>query len=166
MEKLISPEPGMILWTILTFGLLLVILRAFAWKPILGMLEERERSIRESMEAARQAQEQASASLEENRKILADARKTAGEIVQKARGEAEEARAGIMAEAKQDRDELLGRGREEIEREKRAAIQEIRGVAADLALTAAEKLIEARLDDDADRRLVEGYLKELEGTGH
>jgi len=165
MEKLISPEPGMILWTLFTFALLLFILGRFAWKPLLAALEERERTIRESLDAARQAQEQASTALEENRQILAEARKSAGEILDRARQEAEHVKSGILEGARRDQENLLERGREEIEREKRAAIQEIRGVAADLALSAAEKLIGARLDEAGDRRLVEGYLQELEGAG-
>jgi len=165
MEKLISPEPGLIIWTLVTFGLLLVLLRVFAWKPLLGIIEERERSIRDSLEASRRAREEAETALEENRRILAEARKTAGGIVQKGEDEAGKVKEGILQRAREEHDELLRRGREEIERETRSAVREIRSVTADLALAAAEKLIEARLDDDANRRLVEGYLDDLEEAG-
>jgi F-type H+-transporting ATPase subunit b len=165
MENLINPEPGMIVWTLITFGILLVILRVFAWKPILGLLDERERSIRESLDASQHAQEQAESALEENRKILSEARKASGEILQKAEQEAEQVKSGILDKARREQEELVQRGREEIEREKRSAIQEIRSVTADLALAAAEKLIETKMDDESNRRLVEGYLKDLEEVG-
>lgn len=165
MERLISPEPGMILWTLITFGLLVLILRFFAWKPLLGVLDERERTVRESLESAEKAREEAQSVLEENRRILAEARRASGDILQKAGQEAEQVKSGIMQKARDEHEELLERGRAEIEREKRAAIREIRGVAADLAMSAAEKLIESKLDDEANRRLVEGYLEDLEGAG-
>ena len=165
MDKLITPEPGLMLWTLITFGLLLVLLRLFAWKPLLAVIEEREGVVRESLEASRRAQEEAESALEENRRILAEARKAAAEVVQRSEKDAEKVREELLHKARKDGEELLRQGREEMEREKRAAVREIRGVAADLALAAAEKLIEARLDDDANRRLVEGYLDDLEEAG-
>ncbi len=165
MEKLISPEPGLILWTIITFGIVLVVLRLFAWKPLLAIIEERERTVRESLENSQRAREEAETALEENRKILADARRAASEVIQKGEQDAQTVREEILAKARGDQDDLLRRGREEIEREKRSAIREIRGVAADLALSAAEKLVEERMDDPANRRLVERYLEQLEDPG-
>ncbi|MGD8375970.1 MAG: F0F1 ATP synthase subunit B [Acidobacteriota bacterium] len=165
MERLISPDTGMILWTLITFGILVVILRLFAWKPLLGVLDERERTVRESLESAEKAREDAETVLEENRRILAEARRASGDILQKAGQEAEQVKSGIMQKAREEQEELLERGRAEIEREKRAAIREIRGVAADLAMSAAEKLLESKLDDEANRRLVEGYLEDLEEAG-
>lgn len=165
MERLITPEPGMIVWTLITFGILVVILRAFAWKPLLGVLEQRERTVRGSLDSAQRAREEAESVLEENRKMLLEARRTSGDILQKAGQEGEHVKAGIIGRARQEHEEMLLRGRDEIEREKRAAIREIRGIAADLALTAAEKLIETRLDEEANRRLVERYLDDLEEAG-
>lgn len=165
MEKLILPEPGLILWTIITFGLLLVVLRAVAWKPILGVIEAREHAIRESVEASRRAREQSESALEENRRILAEARRAAGDIVQRGEREAEQVKSGIMEQARKEQEELVRRGREAIERETRQAVREIRTVAAELALAAAEKLIESRMDDDVHRRLVEKYLEDLEAPG-
>ncbi len=165
MDALLSPEPGLAIWTVLTFVLLLVLLRVFAWKPILGIIEERERTIRDSLETSRRAKEEAEAALEENRKVLADARNAASEIVQRGGKQAEKVKAGILEKAHEEHDELVHRGREEIERETRSAIREIRGIAADLALAAAEKLIEVRLDEDVNRKLVEGYLRDLEESG-
>jgi F-type H+-transporting ATPase subunit b len=161
MERLILPEPGLIVWTIITFGLLLVVLRVVAWKPILGVIEERERAIRESLDSSRRAREEAEAALEENRRILADARRTAGEIVQRGERDAERAKGEILEAARKEQEDVVRRARETIEREMRQAVREIRSVAADLALAAAEKLLEARMDEGADRRLVEKYLDEL-----
>ncbi len=165
MDKLITPEPGLIIWTLITFGLLLILLRAFAWKPLLSMIEERERSIRDSLEKSNRAQEEAELALEENRKILAEARKAAAGVVQKGEKDAEQVRSELLKKARQEGEELLRQGRDEMAREKRAAIREIRGVAADLALAAAEKLVQERMDEPANRRLVERYLEEIDDIG-
>ncbi len=81
MDKLLTPEPGLMLWTLITFGLLLVLLRVFAWKPLLAVIEERERVVRDSLESSRRAQEEAESALEENRRILAEARKAAAGVI-------------------------------------------------------------------------------------
>jgi len=164
MEKLITPEPGMIIWTCVTFVLLLVILRGVAWKPILGVIEARERAIRESMEASRRAREQAEAALAENRRILSDARRAAGELIQRGEQDAAKVKSGILEQARREQEELTRRGREAIERETRQAVKEIRTVAAELALLAAEKVVESRMDDDASRRLVDRFLTDLEAA--
>jgi F-type H+-transporting ATPase subunit b len=163
MDKLITPESGLILWTLITFGLLLVLLRLFAWKPLLAVIEERERVVRDSLEASRRAREEAESALEENRKILAEARKAAAEVVQRGEKDAEQIREELLQKARKEGEEVLRQGREEMEREKRAAVREIRGVAADLALAAAEKLVEQRMDDPTQRQLVERYLEEMDG---
>ncbi len=165
MEKLLTPEPGLMLWTLITFGLLLVLLRVFAWKPLLAVIEERERVVRDSLESSRRAQEEAESALEENRRILAEGRKAAAGVVQRGEQDAEQVREELLQKARKEGEELLRQGREEMEREKRAAVREIRGVAADLALAAAEKLVEERMDDPVQRRLVERYLEEMDSMG-
>jgi F-type H+-transporting ATPase subunit b len=165
MQSLITPEPGLIIWTLVTFGLLLILLRLFAWKPLLSIIEQRERAIRESLESSRSAREEAEAALEENRKILADARRAAAEVIQKGERDAQQVKADLLDKARAEQEEILRQGREEMEREKRSAIRDIRGVAADLALAAAEKLVEERMDEPVNRRLVERYLEQMEELG-
>ncbi len=165
MDKLLTPEPGLMLWTLITFGLLLVLLRVFAWKPLLAVIEERERVVRDSLESSRRAQEEAESALEENRKILAEARKAAAGVIQRSEKDAEQVREELLQKARKEGEEVLRQGREEMEREKRAAVREIRGVAADLALAAAEKLVQERMDDPVQRRLVERYLEEIDSMG-
>ena len=75
MEKLIQPEPGMMIWTIITFGLLLIVLRVFAWKPILAILDEREKTIKDSLESAEMAREEGQRHLADSREALKQARK-------------------------------------------------------------------------------------------
>jgi F-type H+-transporting ATPase subunit b len=165
MDKLITPEPGLLIWTLVTFGLLLILLRLFAWKPLLAMIEQREHAIRDSLEKSNRAQEEAEAALKENRKILAEARKAAAGVVQKGEKDAEQVRSELLQKARQEGEELLRQGRDEMAREKRAAIREIRGVAADLALVAAEKLVQEKMDEPGNRRLVERYLEEIDDIG-
>lgn len=159
---LITPKFGLMFWTLLTFILLLVVLRRFAWKPLLGAVEARERSIRESLDQARSGREEAEKLLEKHRAMLAQARRERAEATAAGQKDAERLKTGIIEEGKKQRELLLRQTESQIEAEMQQARVELRGVAADLAIRVAEKLLSSNLDDDAQRRLVEEYLEELE----
>ena len=160
---LISPEPGLAIWTIITFLLLVFVLGKFAWKPMLAMLNERERTIRESLDDARKATSEAEALMEKNRAILADAQNQANELLEKARKESEARRAEMLEQTRQESEVHLARTREEIDRQKRAAVKDIRAEVADLAIGAASRLVGQSLDADQHRRLVDEYFASLPG---
>jgi F-type H+-transporting ATPase subunit b len=129
---------------------------------LLGAIEERERSIRQSVEQAEQGRREAERLLEEHRGLVAQARKERAEAREQGRSDAEALKGEIMQEAARQRDRLLEQTQVEVQAGLRQARAELRETAADLAILAAEKLLVKNLDDPTQRKLVESYLSELE----
>jgi F-type H+-transporting ATPase subunit b len=160
-RALVQPDLGLIVWTFVTFLALLFILKRFAWKPILAIIEARETSIRQALEESKQARQSADQALAKNRELLAQARAEAARIVSEGQKEAERIRAELVEKARSDAAGVLEQGRRQIEFETKQAVATLRGTVVDIALDAAGKLIRSSLDDAASRRLVEEYLEEL-----
>lgn len=158
---LVAINPGLIIWTILTFIVLLVILRLVAWKPVLGMLDERERSIRDSLEQARKAREEAETLMAQHREMIGKARQEMAAIIEKAQRDAEARRADILARANREAEEKAKQFSAELERQQRAAMRQIREEAVDLVVAAASRLIQAELNEERHRKLVAGTLEEI-----
>ena len=163
-SKLIQPEPGTIFWTLVTFILMLVILRRYAWGPILGALDAREKSIEESLEQARKEREDAEKLVQEHRDLIAQARRERAEALAQGQRDAEKVGAEILEEARRQREQVLKQTEEQVESAMGQARAEMRGITADLAIKAAEKLLTKNLDDATQRELVEAYLADLERT--
>lgn len=161
-SALITPQIGLIFWTTLTFVLLLVLLRRFAWKPILGALETREKQIREDLDQAKRGREESEKLLEENRAVLNQARRERAEAVEAGRRDAETLKADILEEARRQRESLLQQTQSQIQAELRAARADLRKEAADLAIAAAARILAKNLDDSSQRKIVEDYLADLE----
>ena len=159
---LFSVEPGLAVWTIVVFLLVLGILKKFAWGPILGALDAREQGIRNSIDEARNMRAESEKLLEEHRKQLEEARREAQEIVAEGRSNAERLGREIQDKARQEGERIVERARAEIERERDAALAQIREESVELALAAASRLLRERLDEERDRTLVKGFLSELE----
>ena len=157
-----SINSGLIFWTILVFGVLLVVLWRLGWPALLKSVEERERRIQQQLEEAERARVEAARLLEEHKRTIAAARNEAQEMVARARAVAAKERETLLAKAREEYDQLLERARKEIGVEKEKAILELRREAVDLSIAAASKLIEAKLDTEANRRLVTEYLATLE----
>jgi F-type H+-transporting ATPase subunit b len=157
-----SINSGLIFWTILVFGVLLVVLWRLGWPALLKSVEERERRIQQQLDEAERARAEAARLLEEHKRTIAAARNEAQEMVAKARAVAEKERETLLAKAREEYEQLLDRARKEIGAEKEKAILELRREAVDLSIAAASKLIEAKLDTEANRRLVMEYLVTLE----
>ena len=158
---LLSPHPGLILWTIITFVVVLVILKAKAWGPLLGALDERERSIREALETADRAREEAQVQQAEHEKRLIEAESQARQIVSEAREAAEKVGQKVVADAKEEAERMADRAREAIQFEKRAALAELRREVADMAVGAAGKILNAELDADRNRKLADDFIADL-----
>lgn len=154
-------DPGVMIWTLVIFLGLVLVLGKFAWRPILGALEARERRIQAVLDAAAHDRAEAERVLEEHRKQLAQAREQAQQLLVEGRETAEGVRQEILETARRQHEELLERARDDIRREQEAAIEQLRREAVDLSLAAASKLVEKRLDAAEDRRLVEEYLAQL-----
>jgi F-type H+-transporting ATPase subunit b len=153
---------GLFFWTWVVFALLFVLLKKFAWPAILRTTEERERAIAAQLAEAERNRAESAKLLEEQKKLLAEARTSAHQLLADARGAAERERSVALEKTKQEQEELLERARREIANERDRAVEELRREAVDISLAAAGKLIGERFSSDADRRLIESYLATLE----
>ncbi len=160
-SNLITPDPGTVLWTIITFFILAVLLAKFAWKPLLTTLQERERTIRESLEQAQKARAEGEETLRRNQEILAQARRETAAILDQGKREAETLRAEILAQARKEAQDLVEQGKRQVQFEQKQAMEQLRRQVADLAIQAAERLITRSLDDSAQRQLVDDYVRGL-----
>jgi F-type H+-transporting ATPase subunit b len=159
---LVSPDVGLMIWTLLAFLVALFILRKYAWPAITEALDKRQHAIEESIDTAERARTEAAGLLDEYRERLKEARGQADEIVARARKAGEVHERESLEQAKAKRDELMEQTRRDIEAETRRAIQEIRKEVADLTILATEKVTRKTLDDDDQRRLVEDALSDLD----
>jgi len=164
-QELILPKIGTIFWTLITFILMLVILRKYAWGPLLGAVEVREKSIADSLEQARKDREEADALMQEHRDLVAQARRERADALAQGQRDAEKVGAEILEEARRQREQVLKQTEEQVQSAIAQARAEMRGITADLAIKAAEKLLVKNLDDAKQRELVESYLTDLERTG-
>ena len=155
---MLNIEPGLLIWTIITFLVLLVVLRKVAWGPLLTALEQRESSIRNSLDEAQRARQEAEQLLAENRRILADANREATRILEQGREEAERLRTAMTEQAQTEARRLVDEARREITRERQLAVQDLKSTAAELALVAAGKLLNTVVTDTEHRRLVTEFL--------
>jgi F-type H+-transporting ATPase subunit b len=159
---LISPNVGLMVWTLLLFGISMIVLARLAFPRISAALDKRQQAIEEAIDTAEQTRHKADELLEEYRARLTEARHQADEIVERARKAAETHERMSEEEAQSRREELMERARRDIEAETRRAIQEIRSEVADLTVMATEKVTRKVLSDDDQRRLVEEALSELD----
>jgi len=154
-------NPGLIIWTLLVFVILLGLLWKFAFPSIVRSVEERERRIQKQLEDAEKANAEAQRLLEEHKKQIAAARNEAQDILAKAKTVSQKERETLLAKAREEYDGLLARARKDIDAEKEKAIQALRREAVELSIAAASRVIEANLDTDANRKLVADFLESL-----
>ena len=160
-NALLQFEPGLMIWTVVTFLFTFLALRLIAWKPILGALDEREGRIRESLEKAEQAKAQAEQAIAENKANMEASLRRSQELVAEARLEAERVRTQAREEAREEARKILDEGRRQLQVERRAASTELRREAADLAIRAAEQLLRRNLGQRENRQLVDDFLEQL-----
>jgi len=159
---LVSPDVGLMVWTLVLFGVSLFILWKVAFPRIAEALDRRQKAIEESIDLAERTRREADELLAEYRERLTAARQQADEIVARARKAGEQQEADAVAHGRQRREELLEQARKDIEVETRRAIQEIRAEVADLTILATEKVTRKTLTTDDQRRLVEEAVAELD----
>ncbi len=158
---MLDPNPGLIVWTIITFVLLLLVLRKFAWKPLLKALHDRESSIRFTLEHAENAKTEAGRILEENRRQLARASEESRKILGEGRALGEKLKQEIVDQANQQSRRMVEQARLEIERDKDTALAQLRSEVATLALQAAGKILNETLDEKRHRALIDESLSKL-----
>jgi F-type H+-transporting ATPase subunit b len=161
-SPLISPNPGLMIWTLVTFGITFWALRRYAFGPIQKAIDERRDRIRRSLEEADHAREEAHQLLEEHRKLIGQAKSEAEEILTEARRVSEANVRRMREETEADRQRRLEDTRKQIDAETRRALEQIRAEVADLSLIAAEKVTRKSLDDADHRRLIEEAIGELD----
>ena len=159
---LVTPGVGLMIWTLLVFGISLYVLAKLAFPRIAEALDKRQKAIEESIETSERVRKDAEKLLEEYRERLAEARGQADDIVARARKTAETHENEVLAGAKGKREEMMEQTRRDIEAETRRAIQEIRKEVADLTVLATEKVTRKSLTGDDQKRLVEEALAELD----
>ena len=154
----LTVEFGLMFWTVVVFVALLLVLRKFAWPALLGAVEAREKALEEMLAEAERNRAEAAKLLQQQERLLAEARNSAHGLLAEARSAAEKERALAMEKTRQEQEELLERARRDIAAERDRAVLELRREAVDLSLAAASKLIGEELDSDKDRRIVQEYL--------
>ncbi len=162
LDSWIIPNPGIFLWTIVTFLIVLIILKAKAWAPLIATLDKRESDIRESLDAAEKAREEAEKVSQDYEEKVQKAQHEAQQIVAEGKAAGERMKADIEASAKANADEMIVKAKEQIDAERTKAIQDIQSVVVDISLSAASKIIERNLDSSDNRKLVDDTI---EGIG-
>ena len=152
---------GLTLWTIVLFVLFAVVMAKLGWGPLLAAVEEREKGIRGAVDGAQKAHTEAQALLAQHKEMLREAGREREEILKRALKDAEQLKADLSARAKAESDQMVQRAREQIDREKGQAILELRTQVADLAMQAAAKIVESSLTPDAQRKLVDDFIKTM-----
>lgn len=154
-------DPGMIIWTWITFFVVLIILSKIALKPMLEAIKSREDGIRNDLEQAKNQREEAEATLEKHQKLMAGAEAEAQKILKENKALADKARQELMDDARQDAEKLLEKAKSEIERQKDSALASLKAEVADLAVGAAEKIIIQNLDKEKQKSVVDEYIKSM-----
>ena len=153
---------GLLAWTVLTFVLLLVVLKKVAWGPILDALEARENEIKDALNAAEKAREEAERVSSDYEDSIRKAQAEAQQIISEAKTAGEKVKLDLEAIASVKADEIIEKAKSQIDAERVKVISEIKTVAVEISLSAAAKVLEKNLDSDDNRKLVN---EALEGIG-
>jgi len=159
---LVSPNVGLMIWTLLAFGITLYLLNKLAFPRIAEALDKRRKAIEDSIENAARSKREADELLEEYRARLREAREQAEDITVRARKAADTVAEEAKAQATRQREELMANARRDIEQETRRALDEIRKEVADLTVIATEKVTRKSLTPEDHRRLIEDALGEVD----
>ena len=158
---LTDPNFGLTLWTLVLFVLFAIVLTKFGWRPLLSMIEEREKAIRDAVEGADRAQGEARALLAQHQELIREAGRQRDEIMKRALADAETVKNDLIAQARAESDRMVQKAKEQIEREKKLAIQELRSSVADLAVEGAAKIVQSSMTPEAQKKLVHDFIETL-----
>jgi F-type H+-transporting ATPase subunit b len=161
-NPLVQPDPGLYIWTILTFLVLLALLARFAWRPLLAALDARQESIRKSLDDARQARQELERLHVESQKILAQARVDADTILSATRSDANRFRDEMKGRAQAEAAAIVKNAEKQIEQETARALQQIRTEAVDISVAIASKLLQRNVSREDNDRLIEDTFRQIE----
>ena len=157
---LIIPSEGLLFWTTIVFVILLVLLRKFAWKPILGAVQTREGNIQKALDSALDAEERMTALTAQNEDLLKQAREERNVILREAKVAGESMVAEAKEAAQKDADSILVSANEQIANERMKAVVELKNQVGKLSLEIAEKILKSELDDKAKQESLVNHLVE------
>ena len=161
MNPLVQPDPGLFIWTILTFLVLLALLTRYAWGPLLTALQNRQERIRQSLEGARAASEEMEKVRRESAEIMRRARIEADAIISQSRADGERAREEIKQKARAEAAAIITAAERRIEQESLQARDQVRRDAADLSILIASKLIRRNLSPADNQALIDDVIGSL-----
>jgi F-type H+-transporting ATPase subunit b len=162
MNPLVQPDPGLYIWTIVTFLILLALLGRFAWRPLLDALEQRQDVIRKSLDDARQAKEELQRLQAESARILTEARSEAANIIASTRADAARFADEMKVKARADAEGLVKNAQREIDTQTLRAIDTIRREAVDLSVAVASKILRRDVSKADNDRLVDEAIREMQ----
>lgn len=160
-NPLVQVDPGLFIWTIVTFLVLLTLLAKFAWGPLLQALSAREETIRKSLADAEKARTELERLSHESEAIIRKARVDAEQIVAASRADAERLRTELREKARTEADGIIKNAERQIQLETARALEQIRNEAADLSVAIASKLIRKNITREDNERLIEDALRQL-----
>ncbi|MBZ5558875.1 MAG: F0F1 ATP synthase subunit B [Acidobacteriia bacterium] len=165
-NPLVQPDPGLFIWTIVTFLVLLTLLAKFAWGPLLQALESRHALIKKSLDDAQQAKQELERLQQESAQIIKTARVEAEAIVSRSRSDGERLREEMKQKARSDAEGIVRNAERQIQLETARAVQQIRREAVDLSVMIASKIIGRNLSKADNESLIEEALKQIETPRH
>jgi len=165
-NPLVQPDPGLFIWTIVTFLVLLGLLAKFAWKPLLQALESRQETIRKALDDAERAKQELERLQQESGRIIRNARVEADSIIASSRADGERVREEVKEKARVEAAALVRNAERQIQLETERALQQIRHEAIDLSVMIASKLLQKNLTKEDNERLIEEALRQVEATKH
>jgi F-type H+-transporting ATPase subunit b len=164
MNSLVQPDPGLYIWTIVTFLLLLVAFNRLAWRPLKATLAARETSIQKAIDDARQAKEELQKVQSESARLLAAARADAETLLARTREDANRVRDELRQKAQAEAAGIVSNAQRQIELETARALQQIRTEAVDLSVAIASKILQRNVSKEDNQRLIEETFKQIEAT--
>ena len=163
-SSLVDVRPGLIFWTLVTFFLVALLLRRVAWGPILKVVDEREKAIAASIESAKRERAEAERLLAEQKAAIQKARAEAAEMMRRNAEDVEKLRTELVSKARAEADAQKTDALREIQNEKAKAVNDVKNIAAELAIQIAERLLNERLDATKQKELASQYLAEISRT--
>lgn len=161
-NPLVQPDPGLFIWTILTFLALVALLARFAWRPLLAALDARQQSIRKALDDAQLATQELTRLEQESAQIIRKARVDAEAVITQSRADAERLREEIRQKAKADAEGIMRNAERQIQLETGRALQQIRAEAVDLSVMIASKILQRNISKEDNERLIADALKQVE----
>jgi F-type H+-transporting ATPase subunit b len=165
-NPLVQPDPGLFIWTIVTFLLLLWGLKKIAWTPLLEALETRQNAIRKSLDDAQQAKVELERLNAESARIIQQARVDAEAIISQGRVDGDRLREEIRTKARSEADNIVKNAERQIQLETSRALEQIRREAVDLSVMIASKIIQRNLSREDNERLIDDAIRQVEGRAN